>query len=61
MPMKMRITIASLIFFKNDNGPDVDMGENAALGDPLEEAMDDDEDVYPQLPNIFNEKLHWKE
>ncbi|CAH1450564.1 unnamed protein product [Lactuca virosa] len=48
-------------FFKKDNGPDVDMGENAALGDPLEEAMDDDEDVYPQLPNIFNEKLHWKE
>ncbi|CAH1448788.1 unnamed protein product [Lactuca virosa] len=26
-------------FFKRDNGPDVDMGENAALGDPLEEAM----------------------
>ncbi|XP_052619635.1 uncharacterized protein LOC128126010 [Lactuca sativa] len=23
--------------------------------------MYDDEDVYPQLPNIFNEKLHWKE
>ncbi|CAH1432682.1 unnamed protein product [Lactuca virosa] len=48
-------------FFKKDNGPDVEMGENAALGGPLEEAMDDDEDVYPQLPNIFNEKLHWNE
>nr|KAJ0219605.1 hypothetical protein LSAT_V11C300140630 [Lactuca sativa] len=23
--------------------------------------MDEDEDVYPQFPNIFNEKLHWKE
>ncbi|CAH1442835.1 unnamed protein product [Lactuca virosa] len=48
-------------FFKKDNGPDVDMGENAGLVDPLEEAMDDNEDVYPELSNIFNEKLHWKE
>ncbi|KAL7586690.1 uncharacterized protein LOC111887387 [Lactuca sativa] len=45
-------------FIKNDNVPDVEMGDNAALGGPLEEAMDEDEDVYPQLPNIFNEKLH---
>ncbi|XP_023749693.3 uncharacterized protein LOC111897972 [Lactuca sativa] len=37
------------------------MGENVALGNPLEEAMDDNGDVYLELPNIFNEKLHWKE
>ncbi|CAH1438726.1 unnamed protein product [Lactuca virosa] len=48
-------------FIKKDNGPDVEMGDNAALGGPLEEAMDEDEDVYPQLPNFFIEKLHWKE
>ncbi|CAH1435371.1 unnamed protein product [Lactuca virosa] len=47
--------------FKKSNGPDVEMGENAASGGPLEEGMNDDEDVYPQLPNIFNEQLHWKE
>ena len=61
MLMKMKMTIATLIFFKKDNGPDVDMDENAGLGDPLEEAMYDNEDVYPKLPNIFNEKMHWKE
>ena len=61
MLMKMRMTIATLIFFKKDNGPDVDMDENAGLGDPLEEAMYDNEDVYPKLPNIFNDKLNWKE
>ncbi|CAI9301492.1 unnamed protein product [Lactuca saligna] len=44
-------------FFKKDNGPDVDTGKNASLGEPLEEYMDDNEDVYPELPNIFNEKL----
>ncbi|CAI9270917.1 unnamed protein product [Lactuca saligna] len=48
-------------FIKKDNGLDVEMGDNATLGGPLEEAMDEDEDVLPQLPNIFNEKLHWKE
>ncbi|CAH1453627.1 unnamed protein product [Lactuca virosa] len=48
-------------FFKKDNGPDVDMGENAGMCEPLEEDMDDNEDVYPELPNIFYEKLLWKE
>ncbi|CAI9288460.1 unnamed protein product [Lactuca saligna] len=47
--------------FKKFNGYDVEMGENVALGGPLEEGMDDDEHVYPQIPNIFNEKIHWKE
>ncbi|CAH1440428.1 unnamed protein product [Lactuca virosa] len=53
--------LSSPHFFKKDNGPDVDMGENVGLGEPLEDAMDDNEDVYPESPNIFNEKLHWKE
>ncbi|CAI9282897.1 unnamed protein product [Lactuca saligna] len=47
--------------FEKSNGSDVEMGENAALSGPLEEGMHYDEDVYPQLPNIFNEQLHWTE
>ncbi|CAI9261316.1 unnamed protein product [Lactuca saligna] len=46
--------LSSPRFFKKDNGPDVDMGENVSLGEPLKE-VDDNEDVYPELPNIFNE------
>nr|KAJ0217982.1 hypothetical protein LSAT_V11C300103540 [Lactuca sativa] len=58
MLMTMRMTMAALIFFKKDNGPDVDMGKNAGVGEPLEEDMDNNEDVYPELPNIFNKNLH---
>ncbi|CAI9293591.1 unnamed protein product [Lactuca saligna] len=37
------------------------MGEKAGAGEFFEEDMGDNEDVYPELPNIFNDKLNWKE
>ncbi|CAH1441134.1 unnamed protein product [Lactuca virosa] len=48
-------------FLIKDNGIQVDMGENAGVGDSFEEDMGDNEDVYPELPNIFNDKLNLKE
>ncbi|CAH1442178.1 unnamed protein product [Lactuca virosa] len=47
--------------FIKDNGIQVDMGENACVGESFEEDMGDNEDVYPELPNIYNDKLNWKE
>lgn len=32
--------------------------DNLGEGEPIDESMDDNEDVDPGLPNIFNEKLH---
>ncbi|CAI9286727.1 unnamed protein product [Lactuca saligna] len=37
------------------------MGEKAGAGKFFEEDMGDNEHVYPELPNIFNDKLNWKE
>ncbi|XP_052624932.1 uncharacterized protein LOC128132415 [Lactuca sativa] len=37
------------------------MGEKVGASDFFEEDMGDNEDVYPELPNIFNDKLNWKE
>ncbi|CAH1441129.1 unnamed protein product [Lactuca virosa] len=48
-------------FLIKDNGIQVDVGENAGVGDSFEEDMADNEDVYPKLPNIFNDKLNLKE
>nr|KAJ0218388.1 hypothetical protein LSAT_V11C300134140 [Lactuca sativa] len=44
-------------FFKKDNGLQFYMGENTGVGKLLEEDMGDNEDVYPNLPNIFNDKM----
>ncbi|CAI9271059.1 unnamed protein product [Lactuca saligna] len=53
--------LSNLHIFKKNNGPDIDMDEDTCLGKPLEEAIDDNEDVYHDLPNIFNDNPHWKE
>ncbi|XP_023743563.2 uncharacterized protein LOC111891725 [Lactuca sativa] len=37
------------------------MSEKAGAGEFFEEDTGDNEDVYPELPNIFNDKLNWKE
>ncbi|CAI9278364.1 unnamed protein product [Lactuca saligna] len=39
----------------------VEIGEKAGAGEFFEEDMGDNEDVYPEFPNIFNDKLNWKE
>ncbi|KAL7584502.1 hypothetical protein Lser_V15G42910 [Lactuca serriola] len=59
--MTMRMTIRSLIFFIKGNEIQVDMGEKAGASEFFEEDMSDDEDIYPELPNIFNDKLNCKE
>ncbi|CAI9287765.1 unnamed protein product [Lactuca saligna] len=48
-------------FFIKGNESQVEMGEKAGAGEFFEEDMGDNEDVYPELPNIFNDKLNWKE
>ncbi|CAI9281609.1 unnamed protein product [Lactuca saligna] len=45
----------------SDTNDEVEMGEKAGAGEFFEEDMGDNEDVYPELPNIFNDKLNWKE
>ncbi|CAI9284501.1 unnamed protein product [Lactuca saligna] len=37
------------------------MGEKEGVCEFFEEDMGENEDVYPKLPNIFNDKLNWKE
>ncbi|CAI9298834.1 unnamed protein product [Lactuca saligna] len=48
-------------FFIKGNEIQVDMGKKAGVGESFEEDMGDNEDVYPEFPNIFNDKLNWKE
>ncbi|CAI9298012.1 unnamed protein product [Lactuca saligna] len=36
---------------------EVDMAENISVGESFKEDIADNEDVYPELPNIFNDKL----
>ena len=57
----MGMGMESLISFKKDNGPNLNMGDNVGEDEPIDEAMDDNEDIDPDFPNILNEKLHWKE
>ncbi|CAI9298902.1 unnamed protein product [Lactuca saligna] len=45
----------------SDTNDEVEMCEKAGAGEFFEEDMGDNEDVYPELPNIFNDKLNWKE
>ncbi|CAI9294883.1 unnamed protein product [Lactuca saligna] len=45
----------------SDTNDEVEMGGKAGAGEFFEEDMGDNEDVYPELPNIFNDKLNWKE
>ncbi|CAH1422567.1 unnamed protein product [Lactuca virosa] len=47
-------------FIKEDKGTQSDMGANPCVVEPVDEDMDDNKDVDPDLPNIFNEHLHWK-
>ncbi|CAI9278264.1 unnamed protein product [Lactuca saligna] len=48
-------------FFIKGNEIQVEMGEKAGACEFYEEDMCDNEDVYPELPNIFNDKFNWKE
>ncbi|CAH1413812.1 unnamed protein product [Lactuca virosa] len=52
-------------FFKKDNAPDCEMGENIGHRKPVDVDMVENEaeevDSADDLPNIFNEEQHWKE
>nr|KAJ0216951.1 hypothetical protein LSAT_V11C300125590 [Lactuca sativa] len=45
-------------FIKKDKGTQSDIGTNLRIFETVDEDMDDNEDVDPDLPKNFNEHLH---